>query len=221
MNEKTNKKNIFITNYKWVIVSLCILALAFLIKNVLSNDIEFLDKSGYNLISEYLISDNITPFVILITYLSSPYFLVILSTIIFLVLFTKNKKIGICIVINLGLVAALNFIFKHIMQRPRPEGYRLVAEKGYSFPSGHSMIGIAFYGFLIYLIHKNIKNKALKIILTVILAIIILSIGISRIYLGVHYTSDVLAGFLVGLAYLITFVHVIENIKSGGDKTNY
>ena len=218
MNEKTNKKNIFITNYKWIIVLLCILALVFLIKNVLSNDIEFLDKSGYNLISEYLISDNITPFVILITYLSSPYFLVILSTIIFLVLFTKNKKIGICIVINLGLVAALNFIFKHIMQRPRPDGYRLVAENGYSFPSGHSMISMAFYGFLIYLIHKNIKNRVLKIVLTLLLAIIILSIGISRIYLGVHYTSDVLAGFLVGLAYLITFVHVIENIKSGGDK---
>ncbi len=217
-DKKSEKIKMFlITNYKWIVFVICIVVLLFIIKNVLSKDILLLDEAGYERVSKYLISDTVTPFAKVITYLSSPYWLVFFSAVLALFFLKKNKKISAYIIVNLGLVAVLNFILKHIMQRPRPEGYRLVAEKGYSFPSGHSMIGIAFYGFLIYLIHKNIKNKALKIILTVILAIIILSIGISRIYLGVHYTSDVLAGFLTGLAFLILFVHVIK-IEKGGDK---
>jgi len=81
---------------------------------------------------------------------------------------------------------------------------------GYSFPSGHSMISAAFYGFLIYLIYKKVKNKKLKITLIIVLSILIVSIGISRIYLGVHYTSDVLAGFTVSVSYLIIYTSIVK-----------
>lgn len=83
---------------------------------------------------------------------------------------------------------------------------------GYSFPSGHSMISAAFYGFLIYLIYKKVKNKKLKITLIIVLSILIVSIGISRIYLGVHYTSDVLAGFTVSVSYLIIYTSIVKKI---------
>ena len=95
------------------------------------------------------------------------------------------------------------------MQRPRPTEHRIIDESGYSFPSGHSMVSAAFYGFLIYLIYKNVKNKYLKWGLITILSLLVFLIGVSRIYLGVHYTSDVLAGFLVAISYLIIFITAI------------
>lgn len=67
------------------------------------------------------------------------------------------------------------------------------------------MVSMAFYGLLIYLIYTNVKNKYLKVILIVLLSLLIVMIGISRIYLGVHYTSDVLAGFLMAISYLIVY----------------
>ena len=96
------------------------------------------------------------------------------------------------------------------MQRPRPTEFRLIEETGYSFPSGHSMISLAFYGYLIYLIYKYINNKHLKRILIIILSTLICIIGVSRIYLGVHYTSDVLGGFLISIAYLIIYIELIN-----------
>lgn len=96
------------------------------------------------------------------------------------------------------------------MQRPRPTEFRIIEETGYSFPSGHSMTSMAFYGYLIYLIYKYVKNKYVKWISIVLLGILICSIGISRIYLGVHYTSDVLGGFLISVSYLVIYISAVN-----------
>ena len=104
----------------------------------------------------------------------------------------------------------LLILLKNILQRPRPTEYRIIEETGYSFPSGHSMVSMAFYGYLIYLIYKYVKNKYIKWTLIVLLSILICSIGISRIYLGVHYTSDVLGGFLISLSYLIVYTLIVN-----------
>ena len=122
----------------------------------------------------------------------------------------KNKKIGISIISNLVIITAINQILKRIVQRPRPTEYRIIEETGYSFPSGHSMVSMAFYGYLIYLIYKYVKNKYLKYISIILLSILICSIGISRIYLGVHYTSDVLAGFMISISYLIIYISAVN-----------
>ena len=130
-------------------------------------------------------------------------------TIVLLVLI-KNKKIGISIFSNLVIVTILNQLLKAILQRPRPTEYRIVEETGYSFPSGHSMVSMAFYGYLIYLIYKYVKNKYIKWISIVLLSILVCSIGISRIYLGVHYTSDVLGGFLISMSYLVIYISAVN-----------
>ena len=122
----------------------------------------------------------------------------------------KKKKIGISIPLNLGLSALLNITLKQILQRPRPIEYRVIDESGYSLPSGHSMVSMAFYGYLIYFIYKHIENKYIKWSLIILLSILIISIGISRIYLGVHYTSDVIAGLLIALSYLIIYINVAK-----------
>ena len=215
MKQKLEKIKIFlIENYKWIILFICIISLIVLIEDVMDNDIMAFDEKGYFIISRYLMSDTMTSVAKCITNLANMYWLI--GTSIILLIFLKNKKTGIHIAINLGLSALVNFTIKQIIQRPRPVGHRIIDESGYSLPSGHSMVSMAFYGFLIYLIYKNVKNKYLKTVLIVLLTILIISIGISRIYLGVHYVSDVFAGFLVAIAYLVIFIHAINNVKISG-----
>jgi len=201
-------KEIIEKNIKWIVLFLCIVLIIGIIEDLLDKEIDKLDVAGYNLVSEYLISDNVTPIAKGITQLGGAIFLIGLS--ITLAIVIKNKKIGILIWINIIISTLLNQILKFIIQRPRPTEFRIIDERGYSFPSGHSMISATFYGFLIYLIYKNVKNKYLKYSLITMLAILILLIGTSRIYLGVHYTSDVLAGFLIAISYLIIFITVAD-----------
>ena len=199
-------------NLKWIVLFACIAIVLLIIENVMDKDIMAFDERGYFLVQKYLISDSITPIAKCITNFANAYWLIGLS--VFLLIVLKDKKIGIYSSLNLVISASTNFVLKQIIQRPRPVGHRLIDEKGYSLPSGHSMVSMAFYGFLIYLIYKNIKNKYVKYISIALLSILIVSIGISRIYLGVHYTSDVISGFLVAISYLIIFEHIINNIKN-------
>ena len=195
-------------NLRWIILFICLILFLDIAEDVLEKEIMQKDIIGYNLISKYLISDFATPIAKIITQLGSSLFLIFLAIILFIAI--KDRKIGICIWINLGVSALLNQILKHIVQRPRPTEFRIINETGYSFPSGHSMVSAAFYGFLIYLIYKKVKNKYIKWTLISTLSIIVLLIGISRIYLGVHYTSDVLGGFLISISYLVIYISAVN-----------
>lgn len=146
----------------------------------------------------------------IITFFASTYFLMFLSLVLIIVL--KDRLMKVIIPINL-LASALinNILLKLIFRRERPIDM-LVQEKGYSFPSGHSFVAVAFYGFLIYLIINSNWNKKVKIVSSLFLTVLILLIGISRIYLGVHYPSDVTAGFIGGTIYLIIFIEIIKGV---------
>lgn len=197
-------------NVKWIALFLCLVLVIGIVEDVLDKEIAKLDVTGYNLVSQYLISEGVTPIAKGITQFGGAIFLIGLSTILAIVI--KDKKTGLLIWANLGISTLLNQVLKFIVQRPRPTEFRIIDESGYSFPSGHSMVSAAFYGFLIYLIYKNVKNKTLKWTLITMLSILIILIGTSRIYLGVHYTSDVLAGFLISISYLIVFTYLTKNI---------
>lgn len=209
MKEKI--KRFIVKNLKWIILFICLIGFLALAEDVFNKEIMNGDIIGYKFISTYLISDFATPIAKFITNFGGAIFLISIAVILFIVI--KNKKIGISIITNLGIITILNQLLKRILQRPRPEEFRIINESGYSFPSGHSMISMAFYGYLIYLIYKYVKNKYLKWFLITILGILIANIGISRIYLGVHYTSDVLAGFLISISYLIVYISIVNKLE--------
>ena len=202
MKEKI--KEYIVKNLKWIILFICLVGFLDLAEDVFNKEIMKGDIIGYKIISTFLISDFMTPIAKVITNLGSAVFLIALTIILIIVI--KNKKIGLSIFLNLSFVTILNQLLKRILQRPRPNEFRIIEETGYSFPSGHSMVSMAFYGYLIYLIYKYVKNKYIKWGLITILSILIVSIGTSRIYLGVHYTSDVLGGFLIAVSYLIIYI---------------
>ena len=136
---------------------------------------------------------------------------IIFCCILFFYLSKKDRWIYLTTIIS---TVGINQILKHIIRRPRPSHIRLIEELGYSFPSGHAMISIALYGFLIYYVYKKVHNKALKIGLICLFSFIILGIGCSRIYVGVHYPSDVLGGYFLALTNLLI---VFTYFNSRGD----
>ena len=102
---------------------------------------------------------------------------------------------------------------KVIFQRDRPDINRLIDIGGYSFPSGHAMNAIVLYGILVFLLWRRIPTRNGRIILVTICTLMIFSIGLSRIYLGVHYPSDVLAGYFAGALLLLISIWCFQLIK--------
>ena len=202
MKEKI--KEFILKNTKWIILFICLIGFLALAEDVFNKEIMNGDIIGYKVVSTFLISDFATPIAKFVTNFGGAIFLIILTIVLFILI--KYKKIGVSIFLNLALITILNQLLKRILQRPRPTEYRIIEETGYSFPSGHSMVSMAFYGYLIYLIYKYVKNKYVKWISIILLSLLICLIGISRIYLGVHYTSDVLGGFLISISYLIIYI---------------
>ena len=191
---------------KYTILILCSVIFAIFTYKVAADKTIYIDSIVYNYISNNIINKNRTEIVKVITNITSP--IMVIITLLILVLAIKDKKIKISLVINLLGITIINNLIKVIIARPRPEINKLVTETGYSFPSGHSITSMVFYGYLVYLTYKYINNKKIKIPLIIFLILLIPTIGLSRIYLGVHYASDVLCGFLLGIIYLILFISI-------------
>ncbi|SEG00393.1 undecaprenyl-diphosphatase [Caloramator fervidus] len=185
---------------------------------------EFIEDHGFNLflyydlkIYEYFIffRNPALNFVFkVITSIGNFESMLILTLVISIILMKQNKKdISIYFVINIFLVWIFNEFLKYLFKRPRPIMYRLIEAKGYSFPSGHAMVCLTFMLFICFILENefNVKSRLIKSTL-VILALLI---GFSRVYLGVHYFSDVIAGWIVAIIYFISAVIVWKNLKGG------
>lgn len=106
----------------------------------------------------------------------------------------------------------LNTIIKSLAGRTRPDVLHLVTEHGHSFPSGHSIASLFFYGLAIWLVWRYVDNQTVRRILTILLTIPMLLIGPTRIYLGVHYPTDVLAAWCLAIVAIVVVIEIIDAV---------
>lgn len=197
--KKLKKSYVYITLIFILFITVLILNKFYL------NEITTFDNKILTLINTNFQNNFITSLMKVTTFFGS--YTCLISLIIIFLIIIKDKKLPIFMAFNLLLVYLTNVILKHIYLRERPS-FPLVIEKGFSLPSSHAMCSIAFYGLLIYFIQKYTKNKIFRYILTIFFVILILLIGFSRLYLNVHYMSDVLIGYLFGLLSLLLFIKI-------------
>lgn len=157
------------------------------------------------------IQDFETPFLTNImrffTYVGSMSFIHIFAFVIFIIFYfflNYRSELLLFIVVLLGSHYLFRLL-KQLFQRARPDFNRLIEIGGYSFPSGHATNALCIYGVLTFVLWHHIPTRWGRIMLPIFSLFMILSIGLSRIYLGVHYPSDVLAGYLAG-GFLLTIV---------------
>jgi undecaprenyl-diphosphatase len=137
-------------------------------------------------------------------------FILLFSTVIAMVLsWKKHKKESFVFAIMLIFGFLLNITLKQIFQRPRPDIDPLLTLTSYSFPSGHAMNAFVFYATLAYFTYHFSGNIKKTLLMTAIVIVLILLVGISRVYLGVHYPTDVIAGYAAGLLWFV-LVLVVE-----------
>ena len=206
MKEKITK------NIKWIVLGILLISFALISTFMVTNKIHVYDNYIYGIVENF-ISPTMTKIIKFITDFANPIMIVVFALIFSYVVGIKKKdrKTAILFCLNLVIVALLNYLLKNIFARTRPEAINIITESGYSFPSGHSSIAMAMYGYLIYLVNTRCTNKKIKVVTSVMLGILIFLIGISRVYLGVHYASDVTAAFIYVIGYLIIYTHLTDN----------
>ena len=204
---------------KWVVlfVVAVVLFLAVL-QNMLAGDILRLDYYAYRIFVVRMRRAWLTPIMQSISELALP--VVLLVMLLAVQAFAPGRRPGLCALCNLVGVVVLNQVFKMLVQRPRPEGFRLIAESGYSFPSGHSMVAMAFYGLLAWMAWRYEKDPTVRRLGVAGFALVVVMVGISRIYLGVHYASDVIAGFCLSGAWLAFYTTVVAPIFLPEEETH-
>jgi membrane-associated phospholipid phosphatase len=197
----------------FVLFFISLFSFIFIVNNVFgSNDTSF-DTSVFLFLEPFINSTN-TAIMRFITFFATHRFL--LPANIFLAsyfIFRKHRwysiKIPVVALSSYLVMASLKVFFN----RARPDNPVFEAAMGFSFPSGHAMSAVTFYGILIYIVWGHVENKIIRWILTILLLAFIFLIGFSRVYLRVHYASDVLAGFSMGLIWLVLSLWIMNKIE--------
>lgn len=193
---------------------LSVLGFAFLVNRVFRLKRTGLDNRVFNYMEDYT-NDTNTAIMKTITFFGTHLFLIPanLALIAYFLFIRKHRWYSIKVpVVAIGSVAVMSLL-KLYFSRPRPLTPILHEVRGFSFPSGHAMSAMTFYGLLMYLVYKYIEGAISKTVLLGFLGLFILLIGVSRIYLRVHYTSDVLAGFAMGIIWLVVSLWVMGKIE--------
>jgi undecaprenyl-diphosphatase len=172
------------------------------------------DQKIFDFIAPH-ISTSRTRFMQFISFWGNAYFLIPANLLLlFYFIYKKEKwwaiRAGVISLTSLGWMSLL----KNLIHRHRPADPLVHGITNFSFPSGHAFMSVAFYGLLVIGAATCIKNKLQKPVTIIFFILLILTIGFSRIYLRVHYSTDVLAGFSLGTAWLILSLAVLDKLQA-------
>ncbi|WP_235988977.1 phosphatase PAP2 family protein [Aquibacillus kalidii] len=183
-------------------------------EELLETEIKSFDSSIINFLKT-IETDNLDQIMIIVTELGSVWFLTSMSILVIILLWFRGKdKWGIAAFVAANAGGALiTKILKEFYDRGRPSINPEIDAIGFSFPSGHSMGSFIFYGFVIYLIFRSRRSLHFKWCFSIVSGSLIFLIGFSRIYLGAHYPSDVIAGFLAGATWMLLCILALEWIE--------
>lgn len=215
--EVKKKKNwLSVLTIEFLFVILLLLAMIifiYLVRMIFISESTEFDDRVFNTIKPY-IKDGLTNFMLLITFLGKHDLLIPLNFILIAFFIYRKERWFATRIAALSLSSLLlMFLLKFFFQRNRPLQPVIDDVSGYSFPSGHALISVVFYGLFIHMIWHEVKNKWLRIALITLLGTLILLIAFSRIYLNVHYASDVIAGIAVGFIWLVLSLNIIQRVE--------
>lgn len=172
-----------------------------------------IDQQVFDVVTPHITKSR-TVFMEIISFLGNHSFLIPANLLLLLYfLLKKNNFYALKVaIIALSSVSVMSLL-KRSFHRPRPAQPLVDGITNFSFPSGHAFMSVAFYGLLIWLAYEIISNKTLRRFSIFLLVLLILAIGFSRIYLRVHYTTDVIAGFCFGTIWLIISLWLAKKIQ--------
>lgn len=197
---------------KWIVMGCALICFGIIASQIVQNPVISFDET-----IRFWVYEQRNPWLsaifIPITYMGNWQTITVLAAIL-LALPKTRKDIGLPFAMVSLSSTVIYKAVKGIFERPRPElDVRLIPQGGFSFPSGHSMNCIVCFGILIYLIRRYCPNRKIANILTAGLTLLIIGIGTSRVYVGVHFPTDVLGGWSLGLAFLMGSILILEKIR--------
>lgn len=160
-------------------------------------------------------SSKLTAILKFFTFIGTTQVILVISFFVLIFLYTVLRHRSELILFSIVMVGTpiINLLLKKFFHRARPELHRLIEIGGYSFPSGHAMNAFSFYAIIAFLLWRHIPNRLGRTALIIFSCLFILLIGISRIYLGVHYPSDILAGYFASCLWLTIAVWIFQRYK--------
>lgn len=194
--------------YAWTIGFLsavgALLFLAWLARAVIRGDTLHFDEWAATTLHSHA-SPFLTSLMNGITMLGANLILIVLGTVVVIVfMLMRWRNEAFMFLVTMAGAAILNRVLKLSFQRQRPEPYfGLTAPTSYSFPSGHALLSFCFYGAIAIIIAAHLRRTTGRVLVWTLTGVLVLLIGISRIYLGVHYASDVVAGFTAAFIWII------------------
>ncbi len=198
------RENIFILVSIIIFILFCVYS-----KNHFSYQIMRIDEKVQTFFIEKMINPSNNELMKNVTLLGSTFG--IIGVFLFSLIIFRNRIKSILLTLNLGFIGILTFILKNSFKRIRPVSSIITNPTSFSFPSGHTLFAVGFYGLIIYFIWQTHAPKFTKYLLTFIISMVIIFIGISRIYLNVHYFSDVIGGAVLGILSVILFINIYRN----------